>query len=90
MAVFVLSYGPATDIALARSHFPAHRIRLDEFHARGDLHLVGTFGDDEGGAMAVFRTREAAEEFASDDPFVTAGVVGSWRIRPWNESLGTW
>ena len=31
-------------------HYPAHRARLDEFHARGDLLLVGTFSDGEVGA----------------------------------------
>jgi uncharacterized protein YciI len=40
-----------------------------------------------GDALAVFTTREAAEEFVADDPFVTGGVVASWRIRPWREVL---
>jgi len=35
--------------------------------------------------MAVFSSREAAEEFASDDPFVHAGVVSKWQVREWRE-----
>jgi uncharacterized protein len=37
--------------------------------------------------MAVFTTREAAEEFAREDPFVVNGVVRDWQIREWNESF---
>jgi uncharacterized protein YciI len=36
--------------------------------------------------MAVFRTREAAEEFAQGDPFVVNGVARAWRVRGWNEA----
>jgi uncharacterized protein len=38
-------------------------------------------------APAIFRSREAAEEFAKSDPFVTEGVVRRWEIREWNEAL---
>ena len=49
--------------------------------------MVGTFADPiTEGAMAVFRTREAAEEFVADDPFVTSGAVGRWYLREWNEA----
>jgi uncharacterized protein len=37
--------------------------------------------------MGIFTTREAAEEFASGDPFVLNGVVAQWSIRPWREVL---
>jgi uncharacterized protein YciI len=50
--------------------------------------MVGTFANpQEEGSMAVFTTREAAEEFATDDPFVLNGVVREWHIRGWNEVL---
>jgi uncharacterized protein len=35
--------------------------------------------------MGIFTTREAAEEFARDDPFVLGGVVSAWEVREWNE-----
>jgi uncharacterized protein YciI len=73
--------------ALAMEHFPAHRARIDEFHRRGVLLLVGTFGDEPVGAMSVFTTREAVDEFMADDPFLRHGVVGSHRIREWDEVL---
>jgi len=72
---------------LAMQHYPAHRARLDEFHRRGVLLMVGTFADEPVGAMAVFTTREAADEFMADDPFLEHGVVGSHRVREWDEVL---
>jgi uncharacterized protein YciI len=37
--------------------------------------------------MAVFVSREAAEEFVEEDPFVLNGVVARSTIRDWNETL---
>ena len=51
--------------------------------------MVGTFGNPQDeGAMSIFTMREAAEEFAKGDPFVVHGVVRSWKVLEWNESLG--
>jgi uncharacterized protein YciI len=88
--VFVLFYESADNVAAkAPPVFPAHKVRLDEFHARGELLMVGTFGNPQAeGSMAIFRSRQGAEEFVADDPFVREGVVKSWQIRQWNESLG--
>jgi uncharacterized protein YciI len=53
---------------------------------RGVLLYLGPFLDEEGGAMAVFATREAAEDFVSEDPFVLNAVVGKWHVREWIEA----
>jgi len=38
----VVLYEPADDVASrAPAHFPAHKARLDEFHAAGDLAMRG-------------------------------------------------
>jgi uncharacterized protein len=86
---YVLFYQSADDVlSKAPAHFPAHRERLDEFHARGELMMVGTFADPQTeGSMSIFTTREAAEEFASGDPFVLNGVVRAWHVREWDEIL---
>jgi uncharacterized protein YciI len=68
----------------AREHFPAHQARYQEFMRRGVLLSVGPFLDG-GGAMSVFTSREAAEEFTADDPFVLNAVVGKWHVREWRE-----
>jgi uncharacterized protein len=84
---YVLFYESGDDVAeKARLHLPAHRARWPEFQTKGTLLMVGPFAD-QSGAMAVFTTREAAEEFASDDPFVLHGVVKAWQVREWREAL---
>jgi uncharacterized protein YciI len=89
MSKWVLFYEAADDVlSRAPKHFPAHRARYEDFHARGSLLLIGTFGNPQSeGSMAVFSSREAAEEFAREDPFVVNGVVRTWELRQWNEVL---
>jgi uncharacterized protein YciI len=72
------------DLSLAVEHFPAHKARYTEFMDRGVLLALGPFTD-RSGSMAVFTSREAAEEFASGDPFVLGGVVSKWFVREWRE-----
>jgi uncharacterized protein YciI len=83
----VLLYASADNVAeRAPAHFPAHRARLAAFHERGDLLMVGPFGDPQAeGSMGIFRTRAAAEEFVAEDPFVLNGVVARWEVRDWQE-----
>ena len=78
---YVLFY-ESGNLSLAAENFPAHRGRYEEFMRRGVLLSLGPFSD-RSGSMAVFTTREAAEEFASGDPFVQHGVVSKWSIREW-------
>jgi uncharacterized protein len=84
---YVLFYESGDSVAtLAPLHFPAHQARWQEFVENGRLLAIGPFADG-AGAMGVFATRAAAEEFAEGDPFVLNGVVRSWSIREWNEAL---
>lgn len=77
--LFVALYASADDVAAkAPAQFPAHKARLDDFHARGELLMVGTFGDPQAqGSMAIFASRQGAEDFVAGDPFVLNGVVKS-------------
>jgi uncharacterized protein YciI len=88
---YVLLYASADNVReRAPAHFRAHAARVQEYHARGELLLVGTFGDPQTqGSMAIFSTRVAAESFAAGDPFVRHGVVSSYEIREWNEVLAS-
>lgn len=84
----VLFYEPAEDVmSKAPVHFPAHQARLGAFHADGRLLMVGTWANPQEGSMAIFTSREAAEAFVEEDPFVLNGVVSGWRIREWDEVL---
>ena len=62
---------------------------ITDLHDRGLLVAYGPFANaQEEGATAVFTTREAAEGFASGDPFVLNGVVReSWQVREWLEAF---
>jgi uncharacterized protein YciI len=86
---YVVLYESADDVAgRAPAHFPAHKARLNDFHRRGDILMVGTFADPQTqGSMAIFPTRAAAESFVAGDPFVINGVVKSYEIREWHETL---
>jgi uncharacterized protein len=77
-------------LARAPEVFPRHWARCEEFHRRGELLQVGTFGDPQTqGSMAIFATRDAAEEFASGDPFVLEGIVARWELREWTDAFAT-
>jgi len=82
---YVLMYDLGENYPAAREHFPAHQARYQEFMRRGVLLSLGPFTGGEG-AMAIFTSREAAEEFAGDDPFVLNAVVGKWHVREWLEA----
>jgi uncharacterized protein YciI len=65
--------------------YPRHKEVVDRFVARGEVIGIGPFADR--GNMAIFRTRAAAEEFVKLDPFVLEGLVKSYTIRDWNDSM---
>ncbi len=89
MPKYVLFYESADDVRTkAPQFFPAHVARWKEFQNQGTLLMIGTFAKaQEEGSMAIFTTREAAEAFAKNDPFVLNGVVRRWSIREWNEAI---
>jgi uncharacterized protein YciI len=85
---YLLFYEPVDDVlSKAPTHLPAHSARLDDFHKRGTLLMVGTFANPQEGSLSIFTTREAAEEFVEGDPFVLNGVIRNWQIREWDEVL---
>ncbi len=86
---YVVTYDAAEDVvSKAPAHYAAHAGRARDFHTRGDLLMIGVFEDAQAdGALGIFRTRKAAEEFIRNDPFVIHGVVRAWHIRGWNEVL---
>ena len=65
--------------------YPRHKLLVDQFIARGEVIGIGPFADRSN--MAIFRTREAAQAFIDQDPFALEGLVKSYTIREWNDSL---
>ena len=85
----VVFYESGSDVAArAPAYMAEHQARWAEFGRRGELLMVGPFANaQEEGSMAIFTTREAAEEFVRGDPFVLNGIVRKWVIRDWIEVL---
>jgi uncharacterized protein YciI len=65
--------------------YPRHKAVVDKFIARGEIIGIGPFADR--GNMAIFKTRKAAEQFVKEDPFNLEGLVKSYTIRDWNDTM---
>ena len=77
------SSGASMEVIMAA--YPRHKAVVDTFKARGEVIGIGPFADR--GNMAIFRTREAAEAFVKQDPFILEGLVKSFVIRDWNDTM---
>ncbi|MGO9804577.1 MAG: YciI-like protein [Steroidobacteraceae bacterium] len=88
---FLLLYDFVPDFLQRR---PAHRtqhLRLAwEAQARGELVLAGALTDPVDGAVLLFQGEDdtAARAFAQADPYVRAGLVMRWSVRPWTTVVG--
>lgn len=65
--------------------YPRHKIIVDKYVAAGEVIGIGPFSDL--GNMAIFKTRAAAEAFVKEDPFILEGMVRSFVIKDWNDSM---
>lgn len=77
------SSGASRDAIMAV--YPRHKAIVDKYVARGVVLGIGPLGD--GGNLAIFKTREAAEAFSREDPFILEGLVKSFVIKEWRDSL---
>ncbi len=84
-AVIGSSAGKTRDEIMAI--YPRHKAFLDQFIARGEVVGVGPFTDPEGGNMALFRNRAAAEIFAKADPFLLEGAVREYKVKEWGDDM---
>ncbi|HEY5369489.1 MAG TPA: hypothetical protein VIJ75_10890 [Hanamia sp.] len=66
------------------SVYPRHKAIVDKYIAQGVVIGIGPFGDR--GNMAIFKTRMAAEQFVTEDPFILEGLVKSFVIRDWHDT----
>lgn len=87
MKFVVIGESSGASMDAIRAAYPRHKAVVDAFVARGDVIGIGPFADR--GNMAIFRTREAAEAFSKQDPFILEGLVKSVVIREWNDSMLT-
>ena len=80
----MLFYEYVGDILERRGPFrDAHLGEIRAGMQEGRILMAGPLGDPPHGAAIVFADQAAAEEFAQADPYVTNGLVTSWRVEPW-------
>lgn len=86
---YLLFYTMAPNVQMSAiaEHFAEHQATWQSFQDDGTLIAIGPMANPADGALSVFSTREAAERFATNDPFVTEGLVGDWTIMEWREVL---
>jgi uncharacterized protein YciI len=68
----------------------AHLSRSNELHKRAKVLMAGAFSNNPGEpikTMAIFYSREDAEEYAKGDPFLIIGMVTEWHIEQWANIL---
>ncbi len=80
----VLFYEYVADIVERRDPFRAdHLAAIRTAKDDGRILQAGPLGDPPHGAAIVFADPAEADAFAQADPYVTNGLVTSWRVEPW-------
>jgi len=85
MKAVVIGEGARATMEAIMAVYPRHKVLVDALRARGEVIGIGPFADR--GNMGIFRTRAAAEEFVRQDPFILEGLIKSYVIRDWNDTM---
>jgi len=88
---YLLMYELAPDYLERRADYRG--VHLDLARAaqqRGEIVLAGALAEPADMAVLMFQgdSPAAAEAFARADPYVTQGLVTSWKVRQWNTVIG--
>ncbi len=86
MKTVVIGEGSGATIEKIMEVYPRHKIVADKYINRGDVIGIGPFAD-KGGNMAIFKSRSAAEQFVTEDPFIVEGLIKSFVIKVWDDNL---
>lgn len=81
-----LFYDYVEDVLEARKpHREGHLGLISRYASDGRVVIAGALGDPPHGGLIVFAGDDpaVAEQFTSEDPYVSGGVVASWRVEPW-------
>ncbi len=88
---FLLTYEFVPNYLERRPLHRSEHLRLAwEAHRRGELVLAGALADPGDAAVLWFQGEndQAARAFAEADPYVKAGLVTRWSVRPWMTVVG--
>jgi len=87
--LMIYEFGPGY-LERRAPHRPVHLKLAWEAQRRGELLLAGALADPADGAVLLFSGDDdkAARAFAEADPYVKAGLVTRWTVRPWTTVVG--
>jgi len=85
MKAVVIGEPSGATMEIIMSVYPRHNAVVEKYVAKGEVIGIGPFADR--GNMAIFKTREAAEQFVTEDPFILEGLIKSFVIRDWNDMM---
>ena len=85
MKAVVIGESSDASMEMIMSVYPSHKAIVDKYVAKNEVIGIGPFSDR--GNMAIFKTRAAAEQFVTEDPFILEGLVKSFVIRDWNDTM---
>jgi uncharacterized protein len=85
MKIVVIGESSGASMETIMSVYPRHKVIVDKYISLGEVVGIGPFSDR--GNMAIFRTRAAAEQFVTEDPFILEGLIKSFSIREWGDNL---
>lgn len=91
MRHFLLFYVTAPDYLERRPRYRSvHIEKARAAKARGELILAGALADPADQAVLLFQgaDKSVAEDFAKTDPYVTNGLISSWKVREWTTVIG--
>jgi uncharacterized protein YciI len=88
---YLLIYKTVDNYVEKRAPYRAeHLAYADAAHARGELVMGGALADPADSAILVFKAESpiVVEDFARNDPYVKAGLIKEWSVRPWTVVIG--
>jgi hypothetical protein len=88
---YLLFYDVVHDYVERRAAFRTEHLALARAAVeRGELLLGGALAEPVDQSVLLFNADSpaVAEVFAKADPYVTNGIVKSWRVRPWTTVVG--
>ncbi|MFN8277645.1 MAG: YciI family protein [Chitinophagales bacterium] len=65
--------------------YPRHVMVIENLMKTGDIIGIGPFTDF--GNMAIFKSRETAERYMREDPFILEGIVVDVTLHEWRDSI---
>jgi uncharacterized protein len=66
--------------------YPRHKAYLNTFVEKGLIYGIGPFAGRDG-SMGIFKSREIAEDFVKNDPFVLEGLAAGITIKDWDDAM---